>query len=51
MSNGTIGGLFCGKDKPDYQSGWKLYEDGLAFNNAINLNETVRVNENFYIGK
>ena len=36
---------------PDHESVWKKYEKCLAFNSAINLNETVRVNENFFIGK
>lgn len=44
-------GLFAGKDRPDVESAWKLYEDSEAFNTAINLADTVRVNENFYIGK
>ena len=30
---------------------WKLYQRGLAFHAAIHLEETVRVNENFFIGK
>lgn len=30
---------------------WKLYKKGLDFNASINLDETVRVNENFFIGK
>lgn len=30
---------------------WKMYERALLFNSNINLNETVRVNENFFIGK
>ena len=46
-----IKGMFGGKDKPDCQSGYALYEKGMAFNNSIKLNETIRVNENFYIGK
>lgn len=46
-----IKGVFGGKDKPDCQSGYALYEKGMAFNNSIKLNETIRVNENFYIGK
>ena len=46
-----IKGMFGGKDKPDCQSGYVLYEKGMAFNNSIKLNETIRVNENFYIGK
>lgn len=36
---------------PDHRIAWKKYEKCLAFNNAINLNKTVRVNENFFIGK
>lgn len=36
---------------PDHESVWKKYEKCLAFNASINLNETVRVNENFFIGK
>lgn len=36
---------------PTFTSAWKLYEKGLAFHSAINLDETVRVNENFFIGK
>lgn len=44
-------GLFNGKDTPDLKCGWEFYQSGLAYNNAINLDDTVRVNENFYIGK
>ena len=51
ISDGEIPGIFGDKDEPDIVSGWALYEDALVFNNAINLNETVRVNENFYVGK
>lgn len=36
---------------PNCASVWKLYEKGLAFHASINLDETVRVNENFFIGK
>lgn len=46
-----IAGIFGDSDMPDVVSGWSLYESALIFNTAINLNETVRVNENFYIGK
>lgn len=38
-------------DKLDPDKVWKLYSKGVEFNNAINLDETVRVNENFFIGK
>ena len=44
-------GLFGGRDMPDVASAWKLYEDSERFNSAIGLYDTVRVNENFYIGK
>ena len=30
---------------------WKQYGKGLAFNASVNLEETVEVNENFFIGK
>ena len=33
------------------ESVWKEYEKGLAFKAQIGLFETVRVNENFFIGK
>ena len=36
---------------PGHEDVWKRYEKCLAFNASINLNETVRVNENFFIGK
>lgn len=40
-------GLFCGKDKPDVPTVWSFYERGRSFNTQINLDETVKVNENF----
>lgn len=36
---------------PDCGTAWKLYERGLDFNSSINLEDTVRVNEDFFIGK
>lgn len=36
---------------PDCGTAWKLYERGLDFNASINLEDTVRVNENFFVGK
>ena len=36
---------------PTPKSVWGLYERGQSFNTAINLEETVRVNENFFIGE
>lgn len=44
-------GLFFGKTKPDCKSVWRMYEQGRDFNNAINLEDTVQKNENFYVGK
>lgn len=44
-------GLFDGRTEPDVKTVWKMYEAGKDFNTAINLNETVQKNENFYIGK
>lgn len=44
-------GVFNGKDKPDFSTAWNFYEKGLQFNNSINLDDTVKSNENFYIGK
>lgn len=44
-------GLFGKSDRPDHESAWKLYEKGQEFNQSIRLEETVKVNENFYIGK
>lgn len=49
MSDGL--GLFLGKDKPDRETGWCMYQTALDYNNSINLPETVKANENFYIGK
>lgn len=44
-------GLFKGEDKPTKGCVWNFYERGLRYNNQIDLDETVRCNENFYIGK
>lgn len=44
-------GLFYGKDEPDVESAWKCYERGLTFNRQINLDDTIKSNRNFYIGK
>ena len=33
------------------ESGWKLYTTGQEFNDKIRLDETVKVNENMFIGK
>lgn len=44
-------GLFRGKDRPTVEWGWAQYEKAKAYNTTINLDETVKANENFYIGK
>ena len=44
-------GLFKGKDKPDHVVAYEFYEKGLKYNDQINLPETVKNNENFFIGK
>lgn len=44
-------GLFKGKDKPDHLVAYQFYEKGLDYNRQINLSETVKNNENFFIGK
>jgi hypothetical protein len=44
-------GIFKGEDKPSVETAWGYYENGLRFNDQINLDETVRANENFYVGK
>ena len=44
-------GLFNGKYHPTKEICWSWYEEAIAFNNKINLADTVKVNENFYIGK
>jgi hypothetical protein len=49
MSDGL--GLFNGKDKPNKKVGWDFYQKACDYNNSIKLNDTVKVNENFYIGK
>ena len=43
--------LFRGKKMPDYKVAWDMYKKGLQFNNQINLDETIQVNENFVVGK
>lgn len=44
-------GLFGGKDKPSVTWGWKHYEKAVSYNVTIDLYDTVKANENFYIGK
>ena len=44
-------GLFKGEDKPNKKVIWDFYERGKRYNDKIDLDATVRCNENFYIGK
>lgn len=44
-------GLFNGEDLPNVETAWSFYQKGLQFNNQINLDETVKSNRNFAIGK
>lgn len=44
-------GLFGEKDQPDAAKAWEIYDRGRKFNNQLNLEETVRVNRNFVVGK
>ena len=44
-------GLFGEKDTPDVLTAYRAYQKALDFNVQINLDETVKCNENFYIGK
>ena len=50
MDDGSKLGLFEGNDKPDVRTVWDFYERAKTFNQAINLDECVRVNENFFVG-
>ena len=44
-------GLFHGKDRPSVEWGCQQYEEAVSYNTVIQLQETVKANENFYIGK
>lgn len=50
MNNDKLG-LFNGEDKPSVDVVWDFYKEGLRFNNAIDLDDTVKSNENFFIGR
>lgn len=43
--------LFGSAGKISPAIAWNFYQSGLNFNNQINLDATVKSNENFYIGK
>lgn len=44
-------GLFNGKEMPSVEWVWHSYNDAVAYNTKLDLQETVKANENFYIGK
>lgn len=44
-------GLFCGYEKPTPEAVWSMYENGKQYNTRINHDETIKTNENFYVGK
>lgn len=43
--------LFKGSDTPTPEVAWEFYDRGLGFNSQIRLEDNVRVNRNFAIGK
>jgi len=43
--------VFNGRDEPDVESVWALYRRGRDFHAAIGLDDTVRTNENFFVGR
>ena len=43
--------LFGDSNKPTNEIGWQFYQKSLDFKNSINLFDTVKTNENFFIGK
>lgn len=51
MAESNLLYLFGDSDTPKAGTAWTVYEKGRDFNNQINLENTVRANENFYIGK
>ena len=43
--------LFGKKKDPDNEIGWQLYQKSVDFKNSLNLYDTVKVNQNFFIGR
>ena len=46
----ALTGLFKGRKLPTPKITWEMYQRGRQFNQQINLEETVKVNVNFFIG-
>ena len=44
-------GLFEGEDMPNVETAWLYYQRGIDFNDQINLDDTVKSNRDFFIGK
>ena len=44
-------GLFKGEDKPTRKCVWDFYERGRRYNDQLDIDETVRCNENFFVSK
>ena len=44
-------GLFDGQDKPSIEWGWAKYQRAITYNTVLQIQENVKANENFYIGK
>ena len=43
--------LFGDSKEPNAEIGWQLYQKSLDFKNSINLFDTVKTNENYFVGK
>lgn len=43
--------IFGDEKLPNPEVGWQLYQKSLDFKNSINLFDTVKTNENFFVGK
>jgi len=43
--------IFGSSKTPTYEIGWQFYQKAVDFKNSINLYDTVKTNENFFIGK
>ena len=44
-------GLFQGENKPTKKCVWDFYERGRRYNDQLDIDETVRCNENFFVSK
>lgn len=51
MADKELFSIFGERSGPEPETVWKMYDKARAFNDAISLDDTVRTNENFFIGK